>query len=270
MIIKYTRCPHCRTVFRVHPEELPAAGSMRCGNCLKPFAVGEHLMDELPATPTAAGAWPEAEGDTPEPPIAVEAAPVAPFELAEEPDAAATLPASLAADTEVDGRPRSGWRALMGLLLAALLLGLLGGQAVVFHPGAVAEVAPQLAPLVERLMPLRRELLARGGDEDAVPYRDLTRIELLSRDVRSHPAIADALFARAVMANTAGLPQPFPAIGFTLFDVNGATLASREFRPEEYLGRPPPPVMTPHQPYQFTLSLVAPKLDAVSFEFTFH
>lgn len=267
MTTKYTRCPHCRTVFRLHLEELPAAGAMRCGNCLKPFAVDHHLMDELPApAPVDTAA---VDGDAEGAVSVVEEAP-APSEPAEAPPDPEALPPGLVADMAAHEGAGSGGRRVLGVVLAGLLLGLLAVQVALFQPAAVAEVMPRLVPLVEGLMPLRHEILALAGEEDAPPYRDPSRIELLSRDVRSHPTIADALLARAVMANTAPLSQPFPAIGFTLFDVNGATLASREFRPEEYLGRPPPPAMRPHQPYQFTLSLLAPKLDAVSFEFTFH
>jgi len=243
---------------------------MRCGNCLKPFAVDRHLMDEPPASAPAPAEASAVGGDTEERVSAVEDAPAPPSEPAEEPAVPETLPPGLAADMAAHERAGSGGRRVLGIVLAGLLLGLLAIQIAVFQPAAVAEVVPRLAPLVERLMPLRHQILALAGDEGAPPYSDPSRIELLSRDVRSHPAIADALLARAVMANTAPLSQPFPAIGFTLFDVNGATLARREFRPAEYLGRPPPPGMRPHQPYQFTLSLLAPKLDAVSFEFTFH
>lgn len=242
---------------------------MRCGNCLKPFAVGEHLMDELPDPPPATADGPEDDGQTRGPAMAADGGP-APMEAVEAPPAAEPVPASLAADLAMDRPTVSAGRRLLRGVLAVLLLGLLAGQIALFQPAAVAEAAPRLAPLVARLMPLRHELLALAGEEDEVPFSDTARIELLSRDVRSHPTIPDALLARAVMANTAPLPQPFPTIGFTLFDVNGATLARRDFRPEEYLGRPTPRDMRPHQPYQFTLSLLAPKLDAVSFEFTFH
>lgn len=44
-----TRCPHCRTAFRVTGEQLAAArGAVRCGSCLKVFNAREHLLD--PAT----------------------------------------------------------------------------------------------------------------------------------------------------------------------------------------------------------------------------
>lgn len=47
-----TRCPHCRTAFRVTAEQLVAArGAVRCGSCLKVFNAREHLVSEQQPTP---------------------------------------------------------------------------------------------------------------------------------------------------------------------------------------------------------------------------
>jgi predicted Zn finger-like uncharacterized protein len=45
-----TRCLHCRTVFRVTPEQLRAhGGQVRCGRCLQVFNALEALVPDVPA-----------------------------------------------------------------------------------------------------------------------------------------------------------------------------------------------------------------------------
>ncbi|MCB1906205.1 MAG: zinc-ribbon domain-containing protein [Rhodocyclaceae bacterium] len=49
-----TRCPHCRTGFRVRPEQLRLRGGrVRCGHCSKPFNALEALLEEDGSTPAA-------------------------------------------------------------------------------------------------------------------------------------------------------------------------------------------------------------------------
>lgn len=52
-----TRCPHCRTSFRVRPEQLRMRGGrVRCGHCSKPFNALEALLEEDGLTPALADA----------------------------------------------------------------------------------------------------------------------------------------------------------------------------------------------------------------------
>ena len=47
MAAHVTRCPHCRTTFRVRDEHLKVAnGAVRCGSCLQVFKAAEHFVDE--------------------------------------------------------------------------------------------------------------------------------------------------------------------------------------------------------------------------------
>ncbi len=71
----YTRCPHCQTLFRVHPQQLSAArGRARCSHCGQVFDAIENLQSEADERPRPAAAPPETAADeppTPEPPVAV-------------------------------------------------------------------------------------------------------------------------------------------------------------------------------------------------------
>ncbi len=45
MSMQVTRCPHCRTSFRVRAEQLNVAGgAVRCGSCLQVFKAAEHFI----------------------------------------------------------------------------------------------------------------------------------------------------------------------------------------------------------------------------------
>ena len=55
----FTRCPHCQTTYRVHPEQLSSAsGLVRCGKCQGVFQSLDHLFDiqhsPYPVTPPKA------------------------------------------------------------------------------------------------------------------------------------------------------------------------------------------------------------------------
>lgn len=60
-----TRCPHCRTAFRVSAEQLrAAAGQVRCGRCGEIFDAQTHLIaPEIPTLPLTARVAADAEED---------------------------------------------------------------------------------------------------------------------------------------------------------------------------------------------------------------
>jgi hypothetical protein len=101
--------------------------------------------------------------------------------------------------------------------------------------------------------------------------RDAARIRLLGRDVRIHPRYEGALLVTASFTNTAPFVQPYPDLEFTLYNVNGQTIAARRFRPDDYLGGEVDVSagMPPEHPVQIVLDLLAPEEAAVSFEFRF-
>ena len=259
MTAPYAQCPHCRTIFGLEPGELEQAPErMRCGNCLRPFPVRDHLLDALPAAPA-----PPSQPVPSEAPPAAADAPVA----APAPVEAEELPPALAGDVAA---PPVSWPRRAAAGLALVVLGaLLAVQTALFHPAWTARLAPPVAPAVELLMPAREVLRVALG-KSPEPYRDLGRITLESRDVHSLPGVPGGLLARGVLVSRSPLAQPFPVLELALFDVNGATLAARRFAPREYLGGPAPGPMMPGKPYRFALRLLAPRLDAVSYEFSFH
>ncbi|WP_297528091.1 DUF3426 domain-containing protein, partial [Thiohalobacter sp.] len=162
--------------------------------------------------------------------------------------------------TELPMRRRSaspGEWLLAGVLLLALLL----QAAYAFRVPLArdAGLGPWVVALCERLgcsLPPRRLPAA---------------IEVLEREVRSHPQMPGALLVSATFANGADFVQPYPLVGLVMSDVSGAPVAARWFTPDEYL---PPGVdaragFAPGARLHLVLELEDPGPRVVSYQFEF-
>lgn len=98
---------------------------------------------------------------------------------------------------------------------------------------------------------------------------DIDLIEIIGRDVRSHPSAKHALIAGTTLINNAKFSQPYPLLTLTFSDITGTKVAQRRFTPREYLksGTNIRAGMTPDLPVQVELELVDPGKNAVNFEF---
>lgn len=236
----YLVCPSCETVYAVRAAMLrEGQGEVRCGTCRAVFNGLDYLVDDLPvagsdgAPPVIAGEG----GDTPE---------------------------VLRADQDAQEAPPSPALRNAGLWAAAAVLMIaLGFQYLWFAPEDLMSRFPQARAAVERFCH------AAGCLRHAV--RAPEQISMLSRDVRAHPRFEGALLVTATFSNTASWAQPFPALRFSLYDVNGETIAARTFTPAQYLDGilPPDSALPPGQPVQVALEMLAPEEAAVSFEFVF-
>lgn len=280
----YTRCPHCSTFFSVSSTQLSAAqGRVRCGSCMSIFNGLEHLIDEPPAPvddddelpldsrPEASDkeleAWVQNRSlaDT-EDDIDDHAPPaVAPGEEAAE-DAAESEPVPEVIRDDLDraaAERRGKWKATLQSAMALMLLLLLALQHAWFNTADVLAGYPQARPWLE-------EFCALSGCR--VPDRRRpSKIQMIARDVRVHPRFEGALLVSATLVNVAPHAQPYPRLQFSVFNVDGQTVASRVFEPEEYLSQDldPDGDMMPGKPLQIALELLAPGEAAVSYEFQF-
>ncbi|HHI91915.1 MAG TPA: DUF3426 domain-containing protein [Gammaproteobacteria bacterium] len=100
------------------------------------------------------------------------------------------------------------------------------------------------------------------------PY-DIKQIEIIGRDVRSHPSADNALIVSTTLINTATFAQPFPLLTMVFSDINGKKIAQRRFTPREYLSNTVDlnTGMTPDMPIRIDLELVDPGKAAVNYEF---
>lgn len=157
--------------------------------------------------------------------------------------------------------PNWGKRLLWGFL-TLLAAGLLAFQYVWFHFEEMAR-QDQYRPLFQQICPL-------VGCQ--VPTRvDIARIKSSNLVVRSHPDFKGALIVDAIIYNRAPFAQPFPLLELRFADLNGQLIASRRFKPSEYLsgelaGRGEMPSQTP---IHIALDILDPGPKAVNYSLSF-
>jgi predicted Zn finger-like uncharacterized protein len=252
----YTRCPGCHTVHPVNASLLAqGAGKFRCGKCKQINNALESLFDE----------WPD-PGD--HPPVA-DKLPVLGFKLDLEaakqarlaPGEASLSPAEEGGEDQGTGRNKKVLRAAWITTAIALLI-----LVTVF----LAEFFQQ--PLSD--FPGIEDMLVETGLRDpapTAPFKNLDQVQVLSRDMRSHPTRPDALSLSLTIVNRAPRSQAFPGLEVTLLDSSGQALVSRLFEPDEYLadGADTESGMTPEAYLHINLDLADPGRQAVGFELHF-
>ena len=243
-----TRCPRCRTLFRVMPVQLQAhAGQVRCGRCMEVFDGFEALAaEQANAISGPIRFEPESEpaAMAPRGTPAVAGAPAQP---------AATAPATGAAPAPVSalrarlrdffsGKTRAGEPPLFKRLLrrpsqralwaggAALLAFTLGVQVAYAYRKELAGRYPAVRSALESVCDLT-------GCTVALPQRpDLMRIE--ASDVHMIDANRPSLIQlTATLRSYANYDLAYPALDLVLTNTNEHALARRIFLPADYLGR---------------------------------
>jgi predicted Zn finger-like uncharacterized protein len=151
-----------------------------------------------------------------------------------------------------------GW-GLLNLLAASAL----GGQYLAYNFNELAR-QDQYRPWFEQLCPLLGCQLPSKVD--------ITQVKSSNLVVRSHPEFSGALVVDAILYNRAPFSQPFPLLEMRFADINGQLLASRRFKPSEYLagelaGKAE---MPPQTPIHIALDILDPGTRAVNYSLSFH
>jgi hypothetical protein len=105
-----------------------------------------------------------------------------------------------------------------------------------------------------------------------LPLRhDPAKLELLSRDIRPHPSVPNALIVSATLRNDADFAQAFPEVEITLSDLDENRIAMRRFRPQEYIAdsRSLAAGLAPGATAALVFEVADPGKNAVAFEFKF-
>ncbi len=161
-------------------------------------------------------------------------------------------------------RRRSPWgRRLLWLLLVLLAASALAGQYIGYHFDELAR-QDQYRPWFQQLCP---EIGCK------VPSKvDIARIKSSNLVVRSHPDFAGALVVDAIIYNRAPFSQPFPLLELRFADLNGHLIASRRFKPAEYLSGDlaGQGEMPPQTPIHIALDILDPGSKAVNYSLSFH
>ncbi len=153
-------------------------------------------------------------------------------------------------------------RSILWPLLAVLLILALGGQYLFFARADLARYEP-LRPWLQRACSyLGCELPLRHAP---------AQIELLSRDVVSHPRIRNALLINATFVNRASFTQGYPVLQIALSNESGTIVAMRRFQPQEYLVQDARIAAgkAPGAQVRVVLEVAEPKHSATSFQFDF-
>jgi len=103
------------------------------------------------------------------------------------------------------------------------------------------------------------------------PFRDLERIHLVNRELRSHPTLPGHLRLGATIVNRAPQAQPYPDIAVSLLDSAGRVVSRQRFTASDYLaGNPGSDARMQPQAYlPLVLDLDDPGTRAVGFELQF-
>ena len=174
------------------------------------------------------------------------------FELDDEP---------LQLDWQKPSKPWGRWLGwgLLNLLAAAAL----AGQYVMYHFDQLAR-QDQYRPWFEQICP------AIGCQ---LPSKvDIAQVKSSNLVVRSHPEFSGALVVDAILYNRAPFSQPFPLLEMRFADINGQLLASRRFKPSEYLAGELAgnAEMPPQTPIHISLDILDPGPQAINYSLSFH
>lgn len=177
------------------------------------------------------------------------------------PEALDTAPAAALAaapaEEPLEARPVNKRRAGLLIGAAALLALVLAAQVVDHNRVYIATNTP--------FGGLLRSLYAKAGFALPVPG-NVSLYQLRQWGVTGDPGASGNLRVRASILNTAARFQPYPLLRVTLTDRFGKLVGAREFKPAEYLGKPPSALMAPGMRSDATISIVDPGKNAEGFE----
>jgi len=101
---------------------------------------------------------------------------------------------------------------------------------------------------------------------------DVKKIKSANLVIRSHPKNKKALVVDAIITNKAAFKQPFPLLELTFSDFSDQVIASRRFKPYEYLGGElaGAKVMPAQTPIHIALEIIDPGKSAVNYQVKFY
>jgi predicted Zn finger-like uncharacterized protein len=158
-------------------------------------------------------------------------------------------------------KPRWGRRLAWGLLILLALAGL-AVQYIWYHFDQLAR-QDQYRPWFQQLCP---QLGCK------VPSKvDISLLKSSNLIVRSHPEFQGALVVDAIIYNRASFSQPFPLLELRFADTGGQLIASRRFKPSEYLSgeMAGKEEMPPQTPIHIALDILDPGAKAVNYSLYF-
>lgn len=238
---KYTRCPSCKTVFRVTPAQLALReGQVRCGHCRTVFNGSANLIQLAPSPAFAADDDAAATG-----PLTVTLRNATALQPVVDASSAATKvsapapapskPAPVEEPIDYDSRfawdrprKRSRGRTLAYVALIALLSLVVVAQLALHYRDALAAEWPATRPLLTRACSLARCSIN--------PLREIAGLSIDASDLQADPAHKGLLALTATIRNRAAYSVAFPHLELTLTDAQDRAVVRRALAPLEYAG----------------------------------
>lgn len=207
----FTRCPQCKTVHPLTAASIAhARGLVQCGQCGRSFSALSFLFDEWPSGEAhRPGSGPDAvlpilgrvnKTDSDAEKTSVEE---------DEPDPSMAKPVNLA------------WAAATGLLVLLTLANITW----TFREPLLKN--PRVNTWVRQAGWLQVEQQGL--------LKDPQKIQLISRDMHTHPTRSGILVLSLTFVNLAERSQVFPELEITLMDAANQPVAQRQFHPGDYL-----------------------------------
>lgn len=233
---QYTRCPGCKTIFRVTAQQLALrGGQVRCGHCrtvfdgaaervsLAPQPRDAHDVDadQGPPTVTLRPARALRPADEPAPPPTQSPSPPTVSPTAPAPDA--DWENRFAWDKPRERR-RTSWLAAGAILLTLLL----AGQAAWHFRDAIAAHVPAARPVLVRMCAFAGCTIR--------PLRDVAALSIEASDLQADAAHKGLLILAATVRNRANYAIAYPHLELTLTDAQDQPVVRRAFAPAEYAG----------------------------------
>jgi predicted Zn finger-like uncharacterized protein len=227
----FTRCPGCKTIFRVTEPQLDLrGGQVRCGHCRTVFngreelialdapALDEEADDELAKGPPTVTLRSAHALDPPPPAPRVAAPPPPP------PVSASDYENRFAWETKPERSRLS--RALAAIAVPVLAIALVL-QAVFHFRDALAAHMPSSKPVLQRLCAV--------ADCAIRPLRDVAALSIDASDLQADPAHKGLLILTATLRNRATYPIGYPHLELMLTDGGEQVVVRRALAPAEYV-----------------------------------
>ena len=205
----FTRCPQCKTVHPLTAQLLShARGLVQCGQCGRIYSALSFLFDQWPS----GQAHCPATGPNTGPPVLGKVAKTTEKHKKTEDEEGG--------ETALDS-DRLAWSIVTAVLVLVTIINIIWTfrEPLTQNPTVNAWLKHN-----GRLQVEREGLLKDPGE-----------IQLISRDMHSHPTRSGILILSLTFVNLAQRTQIYPVLEITLLDVSNQSIAQRRFQPVDYL-----------------------------------
>ncbi len=281
-----TECPHCQTLFRITQAQLEQAkGNVRCCRCNEIFNANERLHESTESIEVdySESGLLQTNTNEQERPFTEESSQEIEHRLEKPTSTQDPLEVTPPID-ETEAKP-----AIKGdqdSPYPELLLGQQSNQPAKYSTILWSFFSLlALAALLLQLAWFERHLLIQHPEGAKVlkimcqqlgcklpPLKNTRKIEVVSRNFAIHPNKAGILQLHLTIISHTHFDQVYPGLQLNLFNTNGQLLASRTFKPAEYLSeawQQHSPLMPAQREIDILLELLDPGEDVTGFKLEF-